>query len=168
MARLVARLGLTRYEADEFYKMALDAYEKKDLENAILNLGYAIELLPQHAEYYAARGLMYLQDGVHDKAKADFESALKHFEWEMLAHYGLGAIAYYERDWDSAHEHFMNAYRADPNRTETAYYLALTFFRKGDAASAKQLMAQVVARFEATKDKRRTDAQRWLRMLERQ
>src|SRR3990172_8937057 len=136
MARITARFGLTRYQADEYYAEALNVYKKGNLEEAILNLGYAIELLPGNSEYYAARGFMYLEDGVQDKALADFEAALKRHPYEMLAHYGRGIIAYKDKNWDEALAHFNDAYVADPNRAETLYYLALVYHRKGDQAAA--------------------------------
>jgi len=51
MARLVERLGLTRYDADQYYKEALVAYKKNNLEEAYAQIKLAIQSLPSHAEY---------------------------------------------------------------------------------------------------------------------
>lgn len=165
MARLNQRLGLTRYEADEYYKQALVAYSKKKLEDALLAMEQAIALLPENAEYYAARGFFYLQDGIEDKAQAEFEKALSLYPYEVLAHYGRGMIAYRARNWDEALAHFNDAYRANPNRAETLYYLALTHHRKGNNILALTYMGQAVTAFDAADDKRQRDAERWVREL---
>jgi len=159
------RLGFTRFEADEYYKQALEAFKKNDFDNAIDAMKNAISVLPKKAEYYSARGLMYLEDGVTQSAIEDFETALRLFQHEMLAHYGLGIIAYKDQDWDKALQEFTAAYYADQQRPETLYYLALTYYHKRDPASAANLMKMANDRFEATNDKRKSDSAKWLREL---
>jgi tetratricopeptide (TPR) repeat protein len=167
MARLTQRLGLTRYEADEYYKKALDAYHKNQLEEALVNVTEAISLLPRNSEYYAARGFFYLEDGVRDKAYDDFEAALRLHPYEMLAHYGRGIMAYNDRNWDEALAHFKDALIANPKRPETLYYLALTHHRRDNQEQALQYMEQALAAFEEVNDRRRADARRWVRELSR-
>jgi tetratricopeptide (TPR) repeat protein len=168
MARLTQRLGFSRYEADEEYKLALDAYAKRKFDDAILHMDKAIERLPTKSEYFAARGFFYLEDGVKQKAQADFEKALKIYRYEMLAHYGRGVIAYDDKNWDEALAHFTDAYRADSKRPETLYYLALVYHRKGNNDGARQLMEQALAGFEAANDRRKADATRWLKEFQKQ
>ena len=167
MARLAQRLGLTRYEADEFYKQALEAYEKKDLEAALLAMSEAIALLPTNSEYYAARGFFYLEDGVKPKAREDFDQALEIYPYESLAHYGRGMLTYQEKNWEEAVAHFTEAYRANPERPETLYYLALAHHHNGENEKAQPLMEQARAKFEADNDRRRTDAAKWTRELDK-
>jgi tetratricopeptide (TPR) repeat protein len=167
MARLTQRFGLTRYEADEYYKKALEAYRKNQLEEALVNMNEAIALLPNNPEYYAARGFFYLEDGVKEKARTDFEQAIILYPYEMLAHYGRGIIAYGDKNWDEALAYFKDAHIANPNRPETLYYLALTYHRKGEHMQALPLMEQARANFEGADDKRKADAARWVRELER-
>ncbi len=168
MAKLTQRLGLTRFEADEYYKKALDAYTKHKLDEAILAMEEAIKLLPSNAEYYAARGFFYLEDGIDEDAKDDFEEALKRYPYEMLAHYGLGIIAYKGQKWDEALAHFTNAYKANPKRPETLYYLALAYHRKNQNRLAFTTMQQANAAFDASGDKKRGEgAQKWAKALEK-
>jgi len=160
------RFGFTRAEADEHYRLALEAYRKKHYDTAIEELTKALAMLPTHSEYYAARGLIYLEDSVNDKAEADFTTALQHFTYEMLAHYGLGMIAYQSKDWPSAIRHFTQAHYIDAARPETMYYLALAYFHSGDTASAANFMAQAHANFTAANDKRKADSGKWIKKLE--
>jgi tetratricopeptide (TPR) repeat protein len=167
MARLNQRLGLTRYEADEYYKKALAAYEKRNLDEALINMNDAIQALPTNPEYYATRGFFFVEDDVPDKAEADFEKALKIHPYEMLAHYGRGIIAFRNKKWDEALQHFLNAYYADPKRAETLYYLAIVYHRRGENANAVHVMRQAHELLEAAGDKRRSDALKWIRTLEK-
>jgi tetratricopeptide (TPR) repeat protein len=166
MARLAQRLGLTRYEADEHYKQALAFYNKKSMDEAILAMENAIALLPNSSEYYAARGFFYLEDGIPNKAAEDFEQALKLHPYETLAHYGRGLMAYNAKNWDEALAHFTDAYRADPKRAETLYYLALTLHHKRDNAHALPYMQKAAQLMDQAGDKRKRDADKWVKEFE--
>lgn len=166
--KLTQRLGLPRYEADEFYKLALAALDQNDYDQAIDNLNKAIDLLPTNPEYFAARGYIYLNDGIRDKADADFEAALKIHDFEMLAHYGRGIIAYKDKNWEDAETAFSRALAVDPERPETLYYLALVYHRQRNNEKALAMMQKALDLFEAAGDKRRTEARQWVREFEKQ
>lgn len=167
MGFLAQRFGLTRFEADEYYAQALDDYEKGKLQEAIDKIGFALTLLPQNSEYHAARGLFFLQDGVRDKAKENFEQALAIHDGEALANYGMGAIAFHEKAWDDAVTYFNKARAVNPTQIEVPYYLALIYHRQQDNATAKIYMEQAHQLMEDAGDKRRTDARRWVREFEK-
>jgi beta-barrel assembly-enhancing protease len=167
MARFAQRLGLTRFEADEYYKQALEAYSKKKLNEAILAMEQAMEWLPNNAEYYAARGFFYLEDGVVPKAEEDFEKALQIYPYETIAHYGRGIIAYKSKNWDEALAHFTDAYRSNPERPETLYYLGLVHHHKRENEQALIYMEQAQAIFIEAGDKRKTDAGKWVREMKK-
>ncbi len=174
MPRLDQRLGLTRFEADEAYKRALDFYKKGDFDNAIDAIDDAIEALPNHAEYFAVRGFFFLEDGEDESARKDFEYALYLYKYEMLAHYGLGMLAYKKAhktkdadQWAEALKHFTAANRIDPNRPETLYYLSLVYYYRGENANAVNAMVRAQQGFEAAGDKRKSQADRWIREFQR-
>lgn len=166
MARMTQRLGLSRFEADEYYQQALEAYKKGKPDTAILQMNDAIALLPNRAEYYAARGYFRLGESHREEAIADFEKALKLYPLEMLAHYGRGMVAYQDKNWDEALAHFTDAYKADPQRPETLYYLALVYHRKGNHELARRVIELALNAFPEA-DKRRADAQRWMKELDK-
>lgn len=167
MPNITQRLGLPRYEADEHYRLALAAYQKKLFDQAIAELDKALAALPTRSEYYAARGFIYLEDGARTEAEADFDEALRLHPFEMLAHYGRGILAYRDGNWEDAVTFFSRALAADPERPETLYYLALAYHRQHNNAAALTFMRQAQERFEKAGDRRRADATRWLRELER-
>ncbi|MCC6614435.1 MAG: tetratricopeptide repeat protein [Anaerolineae bacterium] len=161
------RLGLTRFEADEYYTRALDAYKKRDFDVALDAMNDAIELMPRKAEYLAARGFIFLEDGEQKRALDDFHAALVLNRYEMLAHYGRGMIAYQDQNWDEALAHFKDAFYADQNRPETLYYLGLTYYHKRDFASAIDFIERARQAFETANDRRKAEAERWLREIQR-
>lgn len=156
-----------RYDADMLYKDALAAYMKNNPKGAIEKLNESIRLLPSNAEYWAARGLMYYELGADDLAQADFERALRSFQGEVLAHYGLGLVALRDGRADDALKHFDAAYRLDPQRGETLYAMALAHDKAGHALDAVAWMERAYDRFDATGDKHKADAQRHLTTLRR-
>lgn len=166
MAKLTQRLGLPRFESDEYYKQALALFPKGQYDQAVDNMDKAIEILPR-SEYYATRGFIHLQDGVDEKAKADFEQALKLYRFEMLAHYGLGVLAYKNRKYEEAINHFNSAVAAEPERGELLYYLALSHHRMRSNAAALQWMQKAIPAFEKAGDKRQGDAMRWVKEFEK-
>jgi Tfp pilus assembly protein PilF len=167
MSYLSRRLGLTRFEADEYYAQALDAFQNGDLDAAIDKLGFALALLPQNSEYLAVRGLCYLEDGVAAEAKADFEWALKIHDGEVLANYGMGILAYQGKKWEEAIAWFNKARAVNPMQVEIPYYLALIYHRQQDNRTAKTYMEQAQQLMTNAGDKRRADAKRWIREFEK-
>lgn len=167
MPSITQRLGVQRYEADQLYKEALTAMQKRDRKGAIAKLNEAIRLLPTNAEYWAARGLMYYEEGTDHLAKADFERALKSYKHEMLAHYGLGLVALRDDRAEDAITHLEAAFKVDPERPETHYALAMAHDMAGHTTNALTWMQRAHDRFDALGDKRKNDAQRWLTTLRR-
>ena len=167
MTLLTQRLGIPRYEADEHYKRALAAFQKGDYDQAVDQMNKAINLLSSNPEYYAMRGLIYLQDAVPEKAEADFTEALRRYRYEMLAHYGLGVLAYRAKKWADAHEHFTQALAVQPERPELLYYQALTQHRMGKNDAALALMRQAAAHYDTANDRaHRADANKWVKVFE--
>jgi len=167
MARLVQRLGLTRYDADEHYKQALQAYKKNNIEEAYAQIRQAIELLPTLAEYHAAQGFFYLEDGAQEKAEEAFDEALELNAFEMLANYGKGMIAYNDKNWEEATAYFMDALAAQPTRPETLYYLAMVSHRQGGNAQALRWMYEAKLGFAKMEDRRERNCDRWIREFEK-
>lgn len=173
MARLVSRFGISRLDADEHYRVALDFFQKNNLDQAILNMNSAIELVPNRAEYYAARGFMRLEDGDPNRAEPDFDKALQINPYEVLANYGKGVIAYNHKDYDIALDSFMKAWAAENNRPETLYYLALVYHRKKDNFQALYWMQQTLAIYQNSAEddkearKRLRNAEKWIGEFEK-
>ncbi|MFZ4827530.1 MAG: tetratricopeptide repeat protein [Phototrophicaceae bacterium] len=161
------RLGASRYEADEHYRTALDYYHKGNLEPALQAIEAALALIPKNSEYHACKGLFHLVKGEPTPAKLAFETALNIHESEMLANYGLGVLAFNDKQWDDARKYFTTARAVYPNHAEIPYYLALIHHREQDNQTALLYMQHATQLMEGQHDKRVADARRWLREFEK-
>ena len=167
MASLAQRLGITRYDADQRYRAGLAAFAARDRRSAIAELRAAIELLPNHAEYHAALGLLLLEDKRKADALEAFDEALRLNPYEALANYGKGMIAYRAKDWGDAEGRFLQALAAAPNRAEAQYYMAMVQHRLGRNAEALEWMRAAAAGFAEENDKRENHCQAWMREFEK-
>lgn len=166
MASLAQRLGFSRYDADQRYRAGLAAFAARDRRSAIAELRAAIKLLPTHAEYHAALGLLLLEDKRKADADAAFDEALRLNPYEALANYGQGMIAYRAKDWAAAETCFFQALAAQPERAEAQYYMAMVQHRLGQNAEALDWMRAAAAAFAAKNDKREKHCRAWMREFE--
>ncbi len=129
--------GIRLSKDERYYERALHAYSKGELEAALADMDAAIATAPRKAEYYAARGLMLLQDRAADEAEADFAHAIKLDPTQWLAHYGRGMRAYQEKRHDEAVTHFSRAQRLAPQRPEVYLHRAAALRARGDRQEAR-------------------------------
>ena len=160
---LARRLGLSRYKADDHYRRAIAATLDNDRDSAIRCIDAALDLLPSHAEYHAARGWILREFGDSSGANAAFERALELNPLDMLSNYAGGMRAYRAKDWDRAEAAFINCLAAQPDRPETLTYLALIRHRRHDNAKALEWMRAAQAGFAKADDKREADCRAWIR-----
>lgn len=167
MTSLAQRLGISRFEADQHYRAALAAFAARDQRAAIAELQAAIELLPNHAEYHAALGLLLLENKRKAAAIAAFDEALRLNPYEALANYGKGMISYRAKDWRAAEELFFKALAAQPKRAETRYYVGMVKHRLGQNVEAQDWMQSAADGFAAENDKRESHCRAWMREFEK-
>lgn len=163
MFKLAQRLGASRFEADEAYLGALAAFRRKDLKQALAQIKSALARHPSHAEYHAALAWFQLEGDDRSRARAGFDRAMAINPYEMLANYGLGMLAYKDKDWEAAADYFLNAMAAQPDRPETMYYLSLVRHRQGDNERALHWMQKAHEEFAAADDKREKQCRAWIR-----
>lgn len=167
MTSLAQRLGISRFEADQRYQAGLAAFTARDQRSAIGELRAAIELLPNHAEYHAALGLLLLEDKQRAAAVAAFDEALRLNPYEALGNYGKGMIAYRAKDWVAAEDLFFKSLAAQPKRAEAQYYMAMIKHRLGRNDEALDWMGSAAAGFAAAGDKREGHCRAWMREFDK-
>lgn len=167
MTSIAQRLGIARFEADQRYRAGLAAVTARDQRTAIAELRAAIELLPNHAEYHAALGLLLLENKRRAAAVEAFDEALRLNPYEALANYGKGMIAYRAKDWRAAEGFFFNALAAQPKRAEAQYYIGMVKHRLGQNAGALDWMRAAAAGFAEADDKRESHCAAWMREFEK-
>ena len=167
MIKLAQRLGASRFEADELYSQALAAFQREDYEEALALIDGAIQRHPSYAEYHATLGWFHYACGATLHARSAFDHALTINPYEMLANYGLGMLAYKDKDWEAAASYFLNAIAAQPNRPETLYYLSLVQHRLEDNKRAIQWMKSAREAFSSAGDNRERQCLSWIRQYEK-
>jgi len=160
------RLGLTHATAEAYYHRGLLAYRNRDMENAILDLSEAIYYDRRYPEYYATRGLFYVEDGKFAEAEADLLYALKLNKRLWLAHFALGVLRYKQKDYEAAHQHFLQATRHPDVKPEAWFYLAVTHYLLDNLLEALQAIEIALNGFHQA-DSRHADAQRWKAEIEK-
>lgn len=163
MLKLAQGLGASRFDADEAYLGALAAFQQKDLKIALSQIESAIARHPSHAEYHATRAWFQLESDDPSRARAGFDRAVTINPYEMLANYGLGMLAYKDKDWEAAAGYLLNAMAAQPDRPETMYYLSLVRHRQGANERALHWMRKAHQAFAEADDKRQKQCRAWIR-----
>jgi len=162
---IAQRVGLARAEAQSYYERGLRAFAMHNYEDALADLDAAIERAPGYTELYCARGVIAIEADKLPGAKEDFEYALTINKRLWLALYGLGTLAAGRNNWKEATDYFTQAQAIAPGRPEVWYYRAVAFYNLGEIDKAAADM-KTALRWLTPGDKRRSDAQKWLKILD--
>jgi hypothetical protein len=113
-----------------------------DYEGAIRDASLALQLDPKNAAAYEARGSIYIQERLWDRAERDYASAAK-FSPDVVYKYKLAQIAFYKKTYEDASSRFA-ALESDPNLGDLAYYQSFLCDLLGghDAKAAHVLAAR--------------------------
>jgi Flp pilus assembly protein TadD len=155
-------LGLTREKAEAYYRRALEAFDDNDLENAVLDISEAIYYDRGYADFYATRGLFYIQDLKFAEAETDLLYAVRLNRRQWLAHYCLGILNFQDGEFPAALTRFDLAAQYAPKRVEVWFYRAVAAWYARQDELAKTHMETALS-LMTNDDKRRKDAQTWLK-----
>jgi tetratricopeptide (TPR) repeat protein len=129
-------------QAEEHNRRAL-ARNPKEFDVAIADLGEAIELAPDKAEYYANRGRRYTLRGQENNDKSDYDKAIVDFTEairlapKMADYWNERGWAYLNKeDWIKALADIEEAIRWSPNSASCYSNRGWAYKLKGDYAAA--------------------------------
>ena len=111
------------YERTDWFDAFLrgmDAYQQRDLPNAIQHYTEAIAEKPQHASSYINRAVCYSELHEYTAALSDFEYGIAQNPECGLAHYNLGNCYYAQQDYPRAIAAFQRALECRLTRLEEA------------------------------------------------
>lgn len=91
--------------------------QSKDFAKAIGALDAALKLQPENSNALRNRAIAHLKTGRLDLARKDYESLLKQNPDSHVAHYGLGEIAFQQKDSAEAARHYERFLRTAPSGT---------------------------------------------------
>lgn len=155
-------LGLMREKAEAYYRRALESFDDGDMENAVLDISEAVYYDRGYADFYATRGLFYLQDLKYAEAEMDLRYALRLSRRQWLAHYGLGILAFQNGEYIDALARFDLAAQYSTKRIEVWFYRAVAAWYAREDDKAKTYMETAIS-LMSEDDKRRKEAQGWLK-----
>ena len=136
---LAYRTRLKAGSGDPDTKVAVaQAYVRQGkIKAAIEELNQVLEVKPKHWKSLFQLGLIYLDRGKRTKAIAFFKKAAKAKPNDELAYYQLGMIAYLDKDYEEAAYYMEKTVKIRPILGDAHYYLADSYERLGDEASAE-------------------------------
>ena len=108
------------------------------------------QLKPGSAEYILNEGVFYLNQGQLDKAREKIQEALKKKPNSKAAHYSMGVVYTYLRDFPAAIKHFRTVISMDPEYWDAYNSLGLIYIETGEFDLARQNLLKA-----ATADKYR-------------
>jgi tetratricopeptide (TPR) repeat protein len=132
--------GCAALMANGAFDQAVAAFEKGDYRNAIARLGDTLSRGPDSARSRILLGWSYYRVGEFERARTEFERALRLSPNEPNAYYaheGLGWLAYKAGDYDRALASFGEALRLSPGYHNALDGLGWTFLAKGEVVKAE-------------------------------
>ena len=107
-----------------------------DYEGAIRDASLALQLDPKNPAAYEARGSIYIQEKLWDRAERDYAAAAK-LSPDVVYKYKLAQIAFYKKTYEDAASRFA-ALESDPNLGDLAFYEAFLSEVLGNHAAKAQ------------------------------
>ncbi len=96
------------------------------------------QLAPGSPEYILNEGVFYLNQGDVEKARNKLHLALKKKPNLKRAHYSLGIVYTYKRDFPNAIKYFNNVLSMDPGSWDAHNFLGLVYTETGQFELAKE------------------------------
>ena len=123
-----------------------------DLPGAIRDYTRALQLKPDFAEAYANRGIAHHQNEDYLAALADYDAALELDPESAPARYNRGEVHFLRGDFPAALADFQRARELRSGYSHAIAGAAIAAYRSGDAAAAKELWSDLLARDGGFKD----------------
>lgn len=132
-------------DPDEFrwpYYAAHIALEQGEPEQALKHLNAATRLDPGYATLPLRRGDALLGLSRLEAAEDAYRAALDRPGLDAAAHYGLGQVAWLQRDWVAAVEHLSETLRLQPGASAAHYPLGQALLQTGHRDAAREQLSR--------------------------
>ena len=137
--------SLSVLDAGAYFRAALRARERNDLETAIEHYRQAVKNNPENAPYHRALAGVLLSTGAHTEAIREYERALELEPDSAIGHLRLAqALSLDEDQLASSLEHYRRATELAPDDSEVHLALARALASHGRHAEAEPYFARAV------------------------
>ena len=123
-------------DAAEYGRRATALASRNDFSGALVALGLAIDLEPLNAQYFYARGGVYLQMNAPESALHDFDQAVKLRPDYLAALLARSEMLLRKNDKPGAVADLNAADAATPKQADARFSMAYAYERAGDYGSA--------------------------------
>ena len=144
----------SKAELAAMYDKAFRAFDSNNFPEALKNLDAIDARQPDLAESQNLRGVIYMRQGIYDKAEAALREALRIDPKFWNAHFNLAEIPFLRKDWAEARNRFQellssNASELQGEATQLIQYkILLTYLLEGK----ENMVDSILAKFELSPD----------------
>ena len=97
----------TKAELEDMYNTAYRAFDAKKFSEALKQLDAIDARQPDLAESQNLRGVIFMREGIYDKAEAALHEALRIDPKFWNARFNLAEIPFLQKDWPEARNRFQ-------------------------------------------------------------
>jgi tetratricopeptide (TPR) repeat protein len=115
-------------------------------DRIIADCNKAIELRPDYAKAYDARGFAYHKTGEYEQAVSDYKKSIELDDNDALAYYHRGLLYYQQKQWDLALPDFSKSLELDPKGIHCQYYRGTIYNSQEEWDLAIADLSEVAAR----------------------
>ena len=130
--------------AGDYLKRGFTYYDKDNLDQAMADLGKAINADPELAEAYLYRGLTYIKKNEPDKAIADYDKAIELNPKNEEAYYIRGVAYAGRKDIDRAFDDYNKAIELNPEYVQAYLNRGIINMAKGNPEQVIADMVKVI------------------------
>jgi len=144
----------SKAELETMYDKAFRAFDSNNFPEALENLDAIDARQPDLAESQNLRGVIYMRQGIYDKAEAALREALRIDPKFWNARFNLAEIPFLRKDWAEARNRFQellssNASELQGEATQLIQYkILLTYLLEGK----ENMVDSILAKFELSPD----------------
>src|ERR1051326_3540711 len=144
----------SKAELEAMYDKAFRAFDSSNFPEALKNLDAIDARQPDLAESQNLRGVIYMRQGIYDKAEAALREALRIDPKFWNARFNLAEIPFLRKDWSEARNRFQellssNASELQGEATQLIQYkILLTYLLEGK----ENMVDSILAKFELSPD----------------
>ena len=144
----------SKAELEAMYDKAFRAFDSSNFPEALKNLDAIDARQPDLAESQNLRGVIYMRQGIYDKAEAALREALRIDPKFWNARFNLAEIPFLRKDWAEARNRFQellssNAAELQGEATQLIQYkILLTYLLEGK----ENMVDSILAKFELSPD----------------
>lgn len=147
---------MEEYTGDKRFEAALALLEERRFAEAIEAFSELVALSPDMTGAYGNRGLAYLNLGLEEEAKNDFETVLQLDPEDAMGHSMLAELARFHGSPEDALIHINNALEINPDEPQALFIRGWLFARAGQYDMA---VVDLQRHLELTSDGDNSDVQ---------